>query len=282
MQFVRPDSLEAAINALKVEGATCLAGGATLVAMMNADLVSPERLVSLRDVAVLRNASRHPDGTVTIGAMRRHRETAEETDLRDGQCVVSDAAGQIANPPVRNMGTIGGSCAFADPAADYPPALVAADAQIVLTGPEGSRIVPAADFFIDWYETALAPGELIQSIIIPPAAVGTVGSFTKLARVAGDFAIASVALVLGMEGRTCTHLAVAIGGCGPRPVRRHDVEAELVGGGLDDAKIRRLTDTLSELFDPVDDVRASSDYRRRVAPRLVRQAIDRCLLAGAP
>ncbi len=273
MEFVKPDSIDAAVAALQAENAACLAGGATLVAMMNADLVAPDRLVSLRDVAGLHDAVRESDGTATIGAMRRHRETAEETDLRDGQRVLSDAAGKIANPPVRNMGTIGGSCAFADPAADYPPALVAADARLSLIGASGRRTVPADEFFVDWYETALEPGELIEAAILPPAPSGSVGSYTKLARVAGDFAIASVALVLGMEGDTCSHLAVAVGACGPAPVRRRDVEAELLGGGLGDSEIRRLADALADGLDPVDDVRASADYRRRVAPRLVRQAI---------
>ena len=273
MEFVKPDSIDAAVAALQAENAACLAGGATLVAMINADLVAPDRLVSLRDVAGLHDAVRKSDGTVTIGAMRRHRETAEETDLRDGQLVLSDAAGKIANPPVRNMGTIGGSCAFADPAADYPPALVAADARLSLIGASGRRTVPADEFFVDWYETALEPGELIEAAILPPAPSGSVGSYTKLARVAGDFAIASVALVLGMAGDTCSHLAVAVGACGPAPVRRRDVEAELLGGGLGDSEIRRLADALADGLDPVDDVRASADYRRRVAPRLVRQAI---------
>ena len=273
MEFVRPDSIEAAVAALQAEDAACLAGGATLVAMMNADLVAPERLVSLRDVAGLRASVRQPDGSVVIGAMRRHRETAEETDLRDGQRVLSEAAGKIANPPVRNMGTIGGSCAFADPAADYPPALVAADAQFALIGAEGRRTVPAGDFFLDWYETALRPGELIEAVVVPPAPAGTAGSYTKLARVAGDFAIASVALVLGMADGVCAHLAVAVGACGPTPVRRQDIEAELLGGSLGVSEIRRLTDALAEAFDPVDDVRASAGYRRRVAPRMVRRAI---------
>lgn len=273
MEFVKPDSIDAAIAALQADGAACLAGGATLVPMMNADLVAPGRLVSLRDVAALRTARRRSDGTAVIGAMRRHCETAEETALRDGQLVLSAAAGKIANPPVRNMGTIGGSCAFADPAADYPPALVAADAQLALAGAEGRRTVPAGAFFLDWYETAIEPGELIEAVILPPAPAGTVGSYTKLARVAGDFAIASVALVLGMDGAACTHLAVAVGACGPAPVRRRDIEADLLGGGLGDPDIRRLTDALSDAFDPVDDVRASAGYRRTVAPRLVRQAI---------
>jgi carbon-monoxide dehydrogenase medium subunit len=241
--------------------------------MINADLVAPEGLVSLQQVAALTEATRDEMGAVRIGAMRRHRQTAEETDLRDGQRVVSAAASQIANPPVRNMGTIGGSCAFFDPAADYPPSLIAADATFDLISAGGRRRVAAADFFVDWYETALEPGELIEAVVIPAAPAGTVGSYTKLARVSGDFATASVALVLGMDGGACSHLAVAVGACGPTPVRLRDAEAALLGGGLDDAAVETLAAALADALDPVDDVRASADYRRRVAPRMVKQAI---------
>jgi len=273
MELVKPDSLDAVVDALQEDGAACLSGGATLVAMMNADLVAPDRLVSLRDIPSLRDVRHEADGSIVIGAMRRHRETAQETDFVDGQKVVSEAARQIANPPVRNMGTMGGSCAFFDPAADYPPALVAADAQFLLTGSEGQRAVSADDFFVDWYETSLNEGELIEAVVVPPAPPGSVGSYSKLARVSGDFATASVALVLAMEEGVCTHLAVAVGACGPTPARSREAEADLVGSSLDDRGIARLTDALDGLLDPVDDVRASGDYRRRVAPRMVRKAI---------
>ena len=283
MEFIKPQTLEDAVAALQAEEAAGLAGGATLVAMMNADLLTPGRLVSLRGIAALREAARDASGAVRIGAMRRHRETAAETDLRDGQRVVSAAAAQIANPPVRNMGTIGGSCAFFDPAADYPPALVAAEARFDLVNKDGRRSVDAAAFFVDWYETALQPGELIEAVVVPPAQVGSLGNYHKLARVSGDFATVSVALVLAMDGPTCSHLAVVVGACGPTPIRCRDIEAKLVGGGLEDAEIDRLGTALTEALDPVDDVRASAEYRRRVAPRLVRKVIGeaREQLAGA-
>lgn len=273
MKFSKPRTLDDAVAAMTAEGAFGLAGGATLVAMMNADLVAPRGLVSLQGVDELTQANRDETGAVRIGAMRRHRQTAEETDLRDGQRVVSAAASQIANPPVRNMGTIGGSCAFFDPAADYPPALTAADAVFELVGAQGRRQVAAADFFVDWYETALEPGELIAAVIVPPAPAGSVGAYSKLARVTGDFATASVALVLGMEDGACRHIAVAVGACGPTPVRLRDAEKELIGGGLDDAAVETLAAALAEALDPVDDVRATADYRRTVAPRMVKQAI---------
>ncbi|HUT47749.1 MAG TPA: xanthine dehydrogenase family protein subunit M [Alphaproteobacteria bacterium] len=274
--FHRPRTVQEALALLSADdGAVCLAGGATLVAMMNADLIAPSGLVSLSGIDVLRTAERLPDGAVRIGAMRHHRQTADETLLEDGQQVVREAARQIANTPVRNMGTIGGSIAFFDPAADYPPALVAADAIVDISGPNGDRAIAAAAFFVDWYETALGAGEMVTGVRLPAAPMGSVGVYHKLARVSGDFATASVALVLAMENHTVSHLAVAVGACAPTPVRRPDIEAEIIGNGLDDAKVDRLADALAERLDPVDDVRASAAYRRLVAPRMVKHALCR-------
>jgi len=272
--FHRPSTVGEAVALLGGDdGAMCLAGGATLVAMMNAALVAPSGLVSLSAIESLRDAERLSDGSVRIGAMRRHRETAADALLEDGQCVLREAARQIANMPVRNMGTIGGSIAFFDPAADYPPALVAADAVVEISGPDGERAMPAAKFFVGWYETALAPGEIVTAVRLPPAPADSIGLFYKLARVSGDFATASVALVVAMDGQTVTYLAVAVGACGPTPVRLPEIEAELTGKALDDTGIDRLAVVLAEALDPIDDVRASADYRRLVAPRMVRRAI---------
>jgi len=272
--FHKPDSLDEALTLLDgAQGAHCLSGGATLVAMINAELVTPDAIVSLRDIEALRGAERLGDGSIRIGAMRRHRETAFETDLRDGQAVVSSAASQIANPPVRNMGTIGGSIAFADPAADYPPALVAADAVVELSSVRGVREVAAADYFVGWYETALQDGELIAAVRIPAAPMGSIGIYHKLARISGDFATVSVALVLGMEKDACAHISIAIGACGPTPVRLSEIEQTLIGGNLEESAVRAAASRYVEALDPVDDVRASADYRRAVAPRMISHAI---------
>lgn len=274
MSFYRPDTLIEALDLLAGdEDAACLSGGATLVAMMNAELVSPSALVSLAGIPELGEAERLKDGSVRIGAMRLHRQTAFETDLRGGQKVVGEAAAAIANPPVRNMGTIGGAIAFADPAADYPPALVAADAVIEVASADGRREIPAPEFFTDWYETALAPNEMVTAVTLPPGPPGALGRYHKLARVSGDFATVSVALVLAMEAGACAHVAIAVGGCGPIPARLTDVEAALVGGGLDAAAVAVAGAALAEMLDPVDDVRASADYRRKVAPRMIARAI---------
>ena len=269
-----PDSLDEAVRLLAADPeAKCLAGGATLVAMMNAGLVQPSALVSLRKIEGLAGITRQADGSVRIGAMTRHRVTASSSVLQAGQAVVKQAASVIANPPVRNMGTMGGSIAFADPGADYPPALVAADAEIELLGGGGTRRLKAADFFTDWYQTALAPGELVAAIHLPAGDARAVGHYDKLARVEGDYATASVAVVLTLAGETCTGIAIAVGACGPKPVRLAEAERKLIGSKLDDVSLAAAGALLADAADPVDDVRASADYRRLVIPRLVRRAV---------
>lgn len=280
--FHRPATVEEAVALLGQagEGGVVLAGGATLVALMNARLVEPACIVSLSDVPELREFERLPDGSVRIGAMRRHRETAFESDLRDGQRALSAAASQIANPPVRNMGTLGGSICFADPAADYPPALVAADAQIEIAGPEGRRTIPAEEFFVGWYETAREPGEIVTAVILPPSPAGAVGHYEKICRVAGDFALASVAVVVeAKDDGTIEKLRFAVGGCGGGPVRAPEAEAALIGAPPSAETVARANEALQDVLDPVDDVRGSADYRRRLVPRLLLRALETAVMA---
>ena len=270
----RPSTVAEAVSLLAADDvARCLAGGATLVAMMNARLVAPCALVSLAAIDELAGITVISDGTLRIGAMTRHYETAGERRLAHGAAVLRMAAGQIANPVVRNMGTIGGSIAFADPAADYAPALVAAGAAVELTGNAGRRIIPISAFFTDWYATDLAPGELVTAVLVPPAPPSSVGRFLKLARVSGDFAIASVALYLAVEDGQISTLRVAVGACGPIPVRAPDAERHAAGGPVGELDSRMLAEALAARLDPVDDVRASATYRRLVVPRLVQQAL---------
>jgi carbon-monoxide dehydrogenase medium subunit len=264
----RPKTLAEALDLLADdEGARPLAGGASLVAMMNAALVAPSLLVSLRDIAELRGISQQADGGLRIGAMTRHRETASEPRLSGTLGVVRSAAGNIANPPVRNMGTMGGSISLADPGADYPPALVAAGATIEIASPAGTRLVTARDFFVDWYMTALEPGELVTAILLPPARDG-VGFYQKLMRVAGDFATVSVALSARRDGA----VSVAIGGCGPTPVAAEEANAALSHRLGEREAARRAGEILAGLANPVDDVRATADYRRLAIPRMVERA----------
>lgn len=263
--LLRPRTVAEALALLDGEAeARPLAGGASLVAMMNADLLSPSLLVSLRDIAELKGISAAPGGGLRIGAMTRHCETAAAANLSGTLAVLRAAAGRIANPPVRNMGTMGGSISLADPGADYPAALVALGARIEIASLAGTRLLPAGDFFVDWYTTALEPGELVTAILLP-APAGGIGLYHKLARVAGDFATVSVALTATPSGE----VTLAIGGCGPFPIADAAADRELSGRLGDAGAARRAGEMLAALADPVDDVRASADYRRLVIPRMV-------------
>ena len=271
--YHRPTTVEDATRILAgTEGARCLSGGATLVALMNASLAEPKALVSLASIAELSGISPAAGGGFRIGAMTRHRETAEEVRLTGTLAVLRNAARQIANPVVRNMGTIGGSIAFADPAADYPPALVAANAEIEIAGASARRRLAAADFFVDWYTTALKPGELVAAVHLPAPRPGA-GIYRKLARVTGDFAIASVALSVARVERGVA-VRVAIGGCGPKPIRLAEAD-RLLSARFGDADAAKAAGAeLAAASDPVDDVRATADYRRLVIPRLLAATVD--------
>jgi aerobic carbon-monoxide dehydrogenase medium subunit len=281
-ELLHPTSVGEAATLLADGDGRCLAGGATLVAMMNARLVTPSRLVSLAGIEELRGITATPEGGLRIGAMTRHAETAGDPRLSGSAAVIRRAAEQIANPVVRNMGTIGGSIAFADPAADYPPALVAAGAEIEIAGSGGRRRLKAEDFFVDWYMTALEPSEIVTAVLVPAAPRNSYGGYHKLARVAGDFAIASIALCLAAEAGRITAVRVAVGGCGPKPVRSAEAEGALVGASLARIDTAELGATLAAAADPVDDVRASGAYRRLVVPRLIRQATAEAVAALGP
>jgi carbon-monoxide dehydrogenase medium subunit len=272
----RPVAVEEVLELLRGrDGVRCLAGGATLVAMMNAGLAEPTELVSLAAIPELRGISVGADGAPRIGAMTRHAETAADPRLEGDIAVVREAAQRIANPPVRNMGTMGGSIAFADPAADYPPALVAAGAEIEVAGDKGRRRIAARDFFTDWYTTALQPHDIVVAVHLRPPSPGF-GLYDKLARVAGDFATVSVALSVARNGRACSRVGLAVGGCGPKPVRLDEADDMLCRAGLGETESMRVGEMLADAADPVDDVRASADYRRlairRMVPRLLARA----------
>jgi carbon-monoxide dehydrogenase medium subunit len=274
MKLHRPDNLDEALSLLsQYDNARCIAGGQTLVAMMNADIVQPDALVSLDRIGALRGIARRPDGAVEIGAMTTHREVAAFGGFAPAQAVVGAAARPIAPPPIRNRGTIGGSIAHADPAADLPTALTAAQAEVEVAGPRGRRSIAIDDFFVDFLTTAVEPDEIVACVRLPRGPAGARAHYEKFARVDGDFAILSVAVVLGFEGGVCSHARLALGAAGPTPIRSDDADRALIGRAIDDDAIDRAAAALDARCDPIDDFRGSADYRRRIMPRLVRRAI---------
>ena len=263
-----PGSADEAVALLADDSrARAIAGGASLVAMMNAGLIDAPVLVSLKGIGE-RGFSRLPDGSLRIGAMTRHCQIAESQHLSGTQRCLRLAAASIGNMPVRNMGTIGGSVSLADPGADYPAALVALGAAIEVRNRAGVTRIPAASFFTDWYTTILGQGDLVTGVLLPRAD-GGIGAYRKFARVAGDFAIVSIALCISDTG----DISVAIGGAGPRPIFDPSLNARLAAGFGSDQVAEEVGRGLAELADPVDDVRASADYRRLVIPRLLLQLV---------
>ena len=269
--FHRPPTLDEALRLLAADAdARPVGGGVSLVAIMNAHLLAPSALVSLGGIASLEGIRVGPDRALTIGAMTRHRVVAAEARLVGTLACVREAALSIANPPVRNMGTIGGSISLSDPGADFPPALVVAGATIEIAGVGGTRTVPAREFFTGWYSTALRPGELVTAVRLPAPEAGA-ACYEKLARVAGDICIASIALRVSAAGIA----RAAVGGCGPAPVWTAEADALLSHGLGDAATVRAAGEALARAAEPMDDVRGSADYRRILIPRLLARAAAR-------
>ena len=274
MRYHEPDSVAEVVARLQAEpDARCLAGGATLVAMMNADLVSPTALLGLRRVVEMHGISQLSEG-LRIGAMTTHREVAAETRLEGPGRVVRRAAGQIAHPAIRNVGTIGGAICHGDPSTDLPAALVAAGAGIVIAGPGGDRVIDAEVFFVDYLETALAPAEIVTAVLVPQQPRGARSDYLKFSRVEGDYATVSVAVVLEFSGPVCVHARIALGACGPRPLRVPPAEARLVDSDLAPARLAEAGELLAAASAPLDDVRGSAGYRRRLITPLLSRAVE--------
>ncbi len=273
MEFHSPTSLDEACRLLAVPEARALAGGQSLVAMMNLGLVAPQRLVGLRRIAGLAGIQTLPDGGMRIGAMTTHAELAALAPRAAGPRLIALAARVVAYPAVRNQGTIGGAVALSDPSADYPCALIAADASIEIASAGGTRLVGAPGFFRGVFETALGAGELVSAIHVPPGPADAGAHYEKFSLVAGDYAIASVAAMVAVDGPCCRAARIAVGACGPRPVRSLDAEQALCAGRLDDATIAAAGKTIAAACSPPDDSRASAAYRRRLVPTLIRRAI---------
>jgi aerobic carbon-monoxide dehydrogenase medium subunit len=273
MRFESPTTIAQALDLLSDPAARCLAGGQSLGAMMNADLVEPEMLVSLRRVEGLAGVEVLADGTLRLGAMTTYRAVAS-LPVTDGNTqLIVGAVPLIAHPAIRNQGTVGGSICHADPAGDFPTLVTCVDASIRIARPGGVREVPAGEFFLDYFETSLEAGEMVIAIDVPRAPAGAAAHYEKFMLTEGDFAVASVAAVVGWKGGVCHHARVTIGACAAAPVHLAEADALLVGSMLDDATLDRAAGLLAAACDPMDDFRASRAYRLKLIPRLLRRAV---------
>jgi carbon-monoxide dehydrogenase medium subunit len=271
--FHQPTTLREAAGLLAGSpGARCIAGGQTLVAMLNAKLIEVPALISLDRISGLDAIEDH--GTyVRIGAMATHRAIAKSDVLTRAAGVLKNAANVVANPAVRNFGTIGGTLAHADPSTDYPAAVIAANATIVLSGVAGDREVSAREFFLDYFTTVAKPDELISSVKVPKGPINSAGHYLKFSRVDGDYATVAVAVALAVQNGRCNEASIALNSCGPKPVFDPKADATLVGSACEPKAMRAAADALVRASDPVDDVRGSASYRLAIIPNLVERAV---------
>lgn len=273
--YFAPHSLDEAVSLLGRYGSDAkpLAGGQSLVPLMNFRLAKPRYLVDLNRIPELAYIRRE-DGTLAVGAMTRQFE-AERSDLvRAAVPLLVEALKLVGHPTIRHRGTVGGSIAHADPAAELPAAAVALGAELVIRSGRGTRTVPAENFFVGPFTTGLAPDELLTEIRIPVTQPGTGYAFLELSRRHGDFAIVGVAALvrLATDG-TVERASVVLCGAGPTPVRARQAEAALQGAAPTEDRFREAGELAARQAQPTSDIHASAEYRRRVAAVLVRRAL---------
>jgi carbon-monoxide dehydrogenase medium subunit len=275
-EYRKVHDLNDAIALLREHGdaAKLLAGGQSLLPVMKLRLAEPGLLVDLGGIEALRGV-RVDDGGLRIGAMTTHQAVATDQTLRQRYPLLAETAAVIGDRQVRNRGTIGGALAHADAAADYPAAILALEAELVAVGADGERTIPAAEFFLGFLTTALAPDEVLTEIRIATTGQQTGSSYQKLANQASGYAMVGVAAVVGLDdGGRCRQARIGITGAGSSAVRASAVEAALTGERLDEASIAAAAAQAGEGIDLLDDVHGSADYRRRVCEGLTRRALQ--------
>lgn len=277
-RYERATSVAEAVERLRRggPGAKVLAGGQSLVPMMNLRLVEPERVVDINDLPLAH--LRREDGVLVLGALVRHHTLEESEDVRALCPLLSEAAAWVGNVRVRSLGTLGGSLAHADPAAELPMASLALDAELVLEGPEGRRTVQASAFFRGSLATALEPAELVTEVRVPVREHGEGWAVEEFALRYGDFALvaAAVRVRLDRDGRIA-HARVALAGVGATPVRARGAEDRLTGELPDPDRVEGAARAAAEGVEPESDPHASAGYRRHLTYVLTRRALERAL-----
>jgi carbon-monoxide dehydrogenase medium subunit len=273
--YAAPDTFDEAVALKASEGdeALVLAGGQSLIPLLALRLASPSMLVDLNRVDELAYV-REENGFVHVGAMTRHRTVEDAGDLLARLPILADALPLIGHRAIRNRGTVGGSIAHADPAAEWPALALALDATVEAFGPRGPRTVDAARFFLAPFTNGLEPDEVLREVRFRLPERGAGSAFLEYARRFGDFALAGVAAVLGVDGLgRISSARIGLLGVGGTPVRATEAERLLDGQPLTDELIDTAARTCREAVDPPNSVQGSSEYRRHLVETLVGRAL---------
>lgn len=270
--YYRANSVQEAVSLMQDHpGAKFLAGGHSLIPILNQRLANPGALIDIGRIAELKGIS-NGNGRHRIGALTPHVQVANSSDLPTG---LSEAAGMIGDPQVRNRGTVGGNVSHADPASDLPTVFTALKATFHLAGPNGTRTVAADDFFTGLFTTALGEGEVLTAVEVPTEGKHTGSAYAKLFNPASRYAMVGAAAQLTVAGGRCSAASVTVGGLTTHATRASSVEAALTGQKLDADTIANAAAAVqNDLGDDVmGDIHASADYRRQMATVFVKRAL---------
>jgi len=278
-EYFAPKTVAEAVGLLQTHGpeAKALAGGHSLIPLMKLRLAAPRYVVDLNGISGMAYI-REAGDALQIGALTHHADLETSDLLRTRYPLLADTARVIADPLVRNMGTIGGSLAHADPAGDWGAAMLAARATVVATGSRGQRTIPIDAFLVDTFTTALEPDEILTEIRVPKPPAGSGGAYLKLERKVGDFAIAAVGAYLVLDGRgKCAQAGIGMCNVGPTSLRAKRAEGLLVGQPPDEGTIAAVSKAAAEESDPVTDLRGPADYKRDIVRVLTARALRRAV-----
>ena len=284
--YAAPESLEEAFALLEQHGdeAKILAGGHSLIPMMKLRFASPEFLIDINNIPGL-SYIKEEDGYLKIGAMTREAELEASKIIHDKYPIFLDATKLIADPQVRNMGTIGGNIAHGDAANDHPAVMMALRAEVIISSAESHRSVPIDEFFYGFYMTAVQPNEILTEIRIPIPGAGTGSAYHKLERKVGDYATAGVAVQLTLDKNgVCTYAGIGLTNVNPTPMRAARSEEVLVGHKPDAERIELAGQYASEDCSPSSDLRGDEEYKRAMVKvltkRMITKAIERAHSKG--
>ena len=277
-EYHRPATLDDAVSLLTEYGdeARVLAGGHSLLPMMKLRFAEPAHLVDLNDIDTLKGITEE-QGVLHIGAMTTENELIASSLLREKCPLIPEAAELIADPQVRNRGTIGGDIAHGDPSNDHPAVMMALDADLVLRGPAGERVVPADGFYLGTDYTLLEPGEILIGIRVPVPPSGSGASYQKLKRKTGDYATAASAVCLQMEGDICRKINIALTNVGPTALKADEAMKVLAGQNINDSLVGEAVRKAMAICDPAVDLRGDVEYRTHMAGEMTRRAINLAL-----
>ena len=281
-EYHAPTSLDQVFDLLDKYGddSRVMAGGTALVIQMKQRLSQPGHVIGMRRVGSLNAIESTPEG-LRIGALCTQRQIENSELVGKEVPLVADTFRKVATPRIRNMATIGGGLVNGDPNQDPPPSLIALGASAVMTSKSGDRVVLLEEFFIDYYETDVQPGEILTSVMVPHAPAGSGSVYLKfLPRTADDYGTVNVAAVVSKEqDGMCKDVRIVLGAAGVTPIRAKDAEDALRGKPLTDENIRAAAVLVKDAVDPLEDFRGSADYKTDMAEVFARRAVEQAMAA---